>query len=149
MHLDHLFVCISVSVSVRVHVFCVFTFLCIRVPILPPRRGWNKKLSYVLAFARDHCVDVTRRYTWQLPDVLARRTDVPGERLCFSASLCLTSLVLCGTWYIYIFMYIYGDVNTLCLPLPMCRVGPLRPSKRAEPARAGTSTLTNDVDIDV
>jgi hypothetical protein len=26
-------------------------------------RGWNKKLSYVIGFARDHVRDVTRRYT--------------------------------------------------------------------------------------
>lgn len=53
---------------------CVGVVLCLLVT-----RGWNKKLSYVLGFAKDHVADVTRRYTWDLPHVLARRTDVPGQ----------------------------------------------------------------------
>lgn len=35
--------------------------------------GWGKKLNYVVAFAADHCIDVTWRYTRQAQDVLNRR----------------------------------------------------------------------------
>ncbi|KAH3760725.1 peptide N-glycanase [Pelomyxa schiedti] len=41
-------------------------------------RGWQKKLTYVFAFAVDEVVDVTRRYTENFPEVLTRRT-LAGE----------------------------------------------------------------------
>ena len=39
--------------------------------------GWNKKLTYVVAFGRDHVVDVSRRYTRKLSELLPRRTLAP------------------------------------------------------------------------
>jgi peptide-N4-(N-acetyl-beta-glucosaminyl)asparagine amidase len=40
--------------------------------------GWNKQLSYVIAFSPEEVVDVTRRYTIKYDEVLKRRADV-GE----------------------------------------------------------------------
>lgn len=40
--------------------------------------GWGKKLSYIVALGKDHCVDVTRRYTRTFEtELLSRRQDVP------------------------------------------------------------------------
>lgn len=41
-------------------------------------RGWGKKLSYVVGFAKDGVCDVTRRYTRSYHEALSRRTDLPG-----------------------------------------------------------------------
>ena len=38
--------------------------------------GWGKKLNYVIAFSRDEVVDVTRRYTNKLSEVMDRRNLV-------------------------------------------------------------------------
>ena len=38
-------------------------------------KGWNKKLSYVLAFAKDHIMDVTWRYTFNRQLTSKRRTQ--------------------------------------------------------------------------
>jgi peptide-N4-(N-acetyl-beta-glucosaminyl)asparagine amidase len=38
--------------------------------------GWGKKLSYVVAVAKDEVVDVIHRYTRQWDQVLSRRTLV-------------------------------------------------------------------------
>lgn len=38
--------------------------------------GWGKKLSYVIGFAKDHLMDVTRRYTHKLDEVLERYVHV-------------------------------------------------------------------------
>ena len=44
-------------------------------------KGWGKKLSYVIALAPDHVLDVTSRYSRQLsePDMLARRRSVTSS----------------------------------------------------------------------
>ena len=45
-------------------------------------QGWGKKLTYCLAFARDHVADVTRRYTRKFEEeLLSRRTQFPEEQL--------------------------------------------------------------------
>ncbi|KAF5750481.1 hypothetical protein HS088_TW03G00818 [Tripterygium wilfordii] len=36
-------------------------------------KGWNKKLNYVIAIAKDGVYDVTKRYTRKWPEVLSRR----------------------------------------------------------------------------
>jgi hypothetical protein len=38
--------------------------------------GWGKKLNYVIAFSKDEVVDVTRRYTNKLNEVMGRRNLV-------------------------------------------------------------------------
>ena len=38
--------------------------------------GWNKKLTYVMAFAIDDIQDVTWRYTTHQSQVLARRKEI-------------------------------------------------------------------------
>jgi len=38
--------------------------------------GWGKKLTYIVAIAKDEVVDVIRRYTRQWDQVKARRTLV-------------------------------------------------------------------------
>lgn len=42
-------------------------------------QGWGKKLTYVLAYAHDHAVDVTKRYTRKFDEVLTRRNQF-GEQ---------------------------------------------------------------------
>ncbi|XP_076928523.1 peptide-N(4)-(N-acetyl-beta-glucosaminyl)asparagine amidase-like, partial [Bidens hawaiensis] len=37
-------------------------------------KGWNKKLNYAVAYAKDGVHDVTKRYTWKWHEVLSRRT---------------------------------------------------------------------------
>lgn len=44
-------------------------------------QGWGKKLSYCLAFARDHVCDVTKRYTQKYDEVLGRRTQFSEQQL--------------------------------------------------------------------
>ncbi|CAM9281638.1 unnamed protein product [Ectocarpus sp. 8 AP-2014] len=44
-------------------------------------QGWNKRLSYVVAFGKDGAVDVTRRYTRRWLQVLSRRNLVPEKWL--------------------------------------------------------------------
>ena len=39
--------------------------------------GWGKKLKYIFAFGRDHCLDVSRRYTKDLKTL--DRTMFPNE----------------------------------------------------------------------
>ncbi|KAH0469422.1 hypothetical protein IEQ34_000980 [Dendrobium chrysotoxum] len=51
-------------------------------------RGWNKKLDYVIAIARDGVYDVTKRYTRKWPEVLSRRKITTES----SASVFLSSL---------------------------------------------------------
>jgi len=41
--------------------------------------GWGKKLTYIVAIAKDEVVDVIRRYTRQWDQVKARRTLVPED----------------------------------------------------------------------
>ncbi|KAI8995861.1 hypothetical protein BC832DRAFT_595869 [Gaertneriomyces semiglobifer] len=43
--------------------------------------GWGKKLNYVFAFNAVDVVDVTRRYSRKMEDVLTRRTLISEERL--------------------------------------------------------------------
>ncbi|CAE7353140.1 NGLY1 [Symbiodinium sp. CCMP2456] len=44
-------------------------------------KGWGKKLTYCIGFARDHVVDVTRRYTQSFEELLPRRTQCAEEEL--------------------------------------------------------------------
>eukprot|EP00439_Symbiodinium_sp_Y106_P061091 s3646_g9.t1 len=44
-------------------------------------KGWGKKLTYCIGFARDHVVDVTRRYTQSFEELLPRRTQCSEEEL--------------------------------------------------------------------
>eukprot|EP00752_Nemacystus_decipiens_P003103 g2874.t1 len=44
-------------------------------------QGWNKRLSYVIAFDKNGAVDVTRRYTRRWLQVLSRRNNVPEKWL--------------------------------------------------------------------
>eukprot|EP00026_Physarum_polycephalum_P003463 Phypoly_transcript_03475.p1 GENE.Phypoly_transcript_03475~~Phypoly_transcript_03475.p1 ORF type:complete len:778 (+),score=103.78 Phypoly_transcript_03475:100-2334(+) len=43
--------------------------------------GWGKKLSYVIAFAWDHILDVTKRYTRKWDELKQRRTIVDEDTL--------------------------------------------------------------------
>lgn len=44
-------------------------------------KGWGKKLTYVIGFARDHVVDVTRRYTQKFDELLSRRNQFSEQEL--------------------------------------------------------------------
>ncbi|CAE7284772.1 NGLY1 [Symbiodinium pilosum] len=44
-------------------------------------KGWGKKLTYCIGFARDHVVDVTKRYTQSLEELMPRRTQCSEEEL--------------------------------------------------------------------
>lgn len=44
-------------------------------------QGWNKKLSYIIAFSRDEIQDVTWRYTRNQTDVMTRRKKCSEENL--------------------------------------------------------------------
>ncbi|KAK2365174.1 DNA repair protein Rad4 family [Trifolium repens] len=44
-------------------------------------KGWNKKLNYVIAIAKDGVYDVTKRYTRKWHEVLSRRTMVTEPSL--------------------------------------------------------------------
>ena len=44
-------------------------------------RGWGKKLACILAFGRDECLDVTRRYTRDVGACLSRRDEGHGLSL--------------------------------------------------------------------
>ncbi|CAM9368889.1 unnamed protein product [Chrysoparadoxa australica] len=44
-------------------------------------RGWGKRLSYVLAFSREGCVDVSRRYTKRWLEMSTRRNLIPEAQL--------------------------------------------------------------------
>lgn len=44
-------------------------------------KGWNKKLTYIIAYSRDEIQDVTWRYTRNETAVMARRNDCTEESL--------------------------------------------------------------------
>jgi len=50
-------------------------------------QGWGKTLSYVLAFARDHCLDVTRRYTKKGISVLSPGRAEFGDEQAFKNTM--------------------------------------------------------------
>jgi len=43
--------------------------------------GWKKKLTYIIAFGKDHVVDVTKRYSGDYEDVMTRRNLISEEEL--------------------------------------------------------------------
>ncbi|XP_048499166.1 peptide-N(4)-(N-acetyl-beta-glucosaminyl)asparagine amidase isoform X2 [Beta vulgaris subsp. vulgaris] len=45
-------------------------------------KGWNKKLNYVIAIAKDGVYDVTKRYTRKWHEVLTRRNITTEHNLC-------------------------------------------------------------------
>lgn len=53
-------------------------------------KGWKKKLSYVIALARDGVYDVTKRYTRKWNEVLSRRNEV-SESVCQEVVSALTA----------------------------------------------------------
>jgi len=52
--------------------------------------GWKKKLTYVIALARDGVYDVTKRYTRKWNEVLSRRNEV-SESVCQEVVAALTA----------------------------------------------------------
>lgn len=54
---------------------CLFLHYRLDTPMMY-EAGWRKKLSYVIGFAKDHVMDVTRRYTHKLDEVLERYVHV-------------------------------------------------------------------------
>jgi len=54
--------------------------------------GWGKKLSYIIAFSCDEVVDVTRKYTTNLKEVMSRRNEVKHRYLKYAIALLCVEL---------------------------------------------------------